>query len=355
MRYRNLFLISVLSLGILAIARPAPAYYNIHSFGLERTVIRGYVQSVEDQVACIETADGDEVTVQLGPETYWSQHRYWLPVGDFVVMQVWYDPRYEYTEWYFAAEIWGPDYHFALTNDEGLPYWVLYADDYYYGLGYRTSCVSFMFWYDCPPVYFVCLLLPPPPPMGYFCYYGPHWRTHHHDWHHGPRYGHNGSYWRDRHGYEPPEHRPGRRGGGENSPNGGNLSSMTYPTVNPGPADPVIPAPKIKQPNVNRGDESKTKSYPDYNQKIIKTKDRSDSRKDAPAVKNEQKDAVKKPERKQSSDQPKIKAQPKLNDNSSKIVPQPKRDREKAKDNRSSQNTKSEKRSFADNLGKIRK
>jgi hypothetical protein len=200
-------LLSVLALGILGMAQAVRADNENDSFQLERTVIRGFVESVDDQVATIQTYSGDEYAVLLGSETYWKTNHYVLPKGAYVKMDVWYDPTDRYTDWYFAGEIWGPDFHFVLTNDEGVPYWVLFGEDYYYDLGYRASCVSYMYWYDCPPVYFVYLILPPPPPWSYTCYYGPHWRDHHHDWQHSPRYGRGGSYWQDGQG----EQRPGRR------------------------------------------------------------------------------------------------------------------------------------------------
>jgi hypothetical protein len=192
----------------LGTAQSSLAYYETGSFNLERAEIRGYVTSVQNQVAYIQTYNGDEFAVQLGPESYWNAHDYYLPEAVYVKMDVWYDPTDRYTDWYFAGEIWGPDFHFVLTNDEGVPFWVIDADDYYYSLGYRASCVSYMLWYDCPPVYFVYLILPPPPPLDYVCYYGPHWRTHHHDWHHGSRYGSGGSYWHDGQGQK----RSGNRG-----------------------------------------------------------------------------------------------------------------------------------------------
>ncbi len=211
MRHCMLSLISALVVGILGIAIPAPAYYETDTYKLERTYISGFVVVVDDQIAYIQTDDGYDVSVVLGPESYWSEQGYYLPQGEYVEMEVWYDPTDRYTDWYFAGEIWGPDFHFVLTNNEGVPYWVIFADDYYYSLGYRASCVSYMVWYDCPPIYFVYLILPPPPPPIYICYYGPRWHHHHHDWHHGPRYCQGGSYWRDGQGYERPSHRSGRR------------------------------------------------------------------------------------------------------------------------------------------------
>ena len=211
MRHRTFFLLSFLAIGILVRAVPAPAYYGDNSYSLERTNISGYVLAVENQTAYIETDYGDEIAVLLGPASYWNANDYYLPEGEYVEMEVWYDPTDRYTDWYFVGEIWGPDFHFVLANNEGVPFWVIFADDYYYSLGYRASCISYMIWFDCPPVYFVYLILPPPPPSIYICYYGPHWRHHHHDWHHGPRYCRGGTYWNDGRGHERPSHRPGRR------------------------------------------------------------------------------------------------------------------------------------------------
>ena len=167
MRYRTYLLTSLLALCTLVMVLPAAAYYESNSFPLQSTVIRGYVESVVNQSACIHTDDGEEFVVQLGPQAYWDQRGYWLTEGEYIEMLVWYDPTDRYTEWYFAGEIWGPGIHYVLTDEQGVPYWVINADDYYYSLGYRASCISYMFWYDCPPVYFVYLILPPPPPVTY--------------------------------------------------------------------------------------------------------------------------------------------------------------------------------------------
>jgi hypothetical protein len=252
MRYCMSLLLGVLVLGILGTALPASADYETNSFNLERTIIRGYVESVQNQVAYIQSYEGDEFAVQLGPESYWESHHYYLPEGAYVEMEVWYDPTDQYTDWYFAGEIWGPDFHFALTNDDGTPCWVIYADDYYFSLGYRASCVSYMFWYDCPPVYFVYLILPPPPPWNYVCYYGPHWRTHHSDWHHGSRYGSGGSYWNDGEGYE----RPGRRSHGKpvNDPrwDSGTTNSVSIADQDQRPTKPEIPKVKLQPVLTNK-------------------------------------------------------------------------------------------------------
>ena len=204
MRYRTFLLISIIAFSMLGIARPGPSDDNAVDYNLVRTEIRGYVDAVVGQEAYIITDDGQEIGVQLGPKSYWDEHSYYLPEGEYVTMDVWYDPYGEYTDWYFAGEIWGPGFHFALMNQYGVPYWVIVNDDYYYGLGYRASCVSYVIWFDCPPYYFVYLIMPPPPPYYYSCYYGPRWRGHYSDWHH--------HHYRDHGDWEGPRNpRRGRR------------------------------------------------------------------------------------------------------------------------------------------------
>jgi len=193
-------------------ATPAPSNPEINGYNLQGTEIQGFVQTVVNQEAYVRTDDGQEIRVQLGPQSYWDERGYYLPEGDYVRMEVWYDP-YGYTDWYFAGEIWGPGFHFVLTNSYGVPYWVIARDDYYYSLGYRASCVSYMVWFDCPPMYFVYVILPPPP-WYYTCYYGPRWRGHHTEWHrHGSDYG-------DRSGWDGRDGRGGRRTGYNGGPRG---------------------------------------------------------------------------------------------------------------------------------------
>jgi hypothetical protein len=267
MRYRMFLLLSVLVAGILGMALPAPAYDETNAYNLERAEIRGYVEAVENQVAYVQTDHGEQIAVQLGPESYWNAHHYDLPEGEYVTMEVWYDPTNRYTDWYFAGEIWGPGFDFVLTNDEGVPYWVLFADDYYYSLGYRMSCVSYMVWYDCPPVYFVYLILPPPPPRMYLCFYGPHWRNHHNDWGYGPRFCRGGSYWHDGRGYE----RPGRRSrsdprGDEGNP-GGNMpinSNHSYQR----PAPPAMQPAVIQRIRIDPPQRQPVKPQPGYDRKV---------------------------------------------------------------------------------------
>jgi hypothetical protein len=214
MRYHIFLLLTALEVSILGLATPAPADSEIDGYNLQRIEIRGMVESVQDQEAYVRTDDGEEIRVQLGPQSYWDERGYYLSEGEYVRMEVWYDP-YGYTDWYFAGQIWGSGFHFVLTNSYGVPYWIIMADDYYYSLGYRASCVSYMVWYDCPPAYFVYVILPPPPPY-YTCYYGPRWRHHHREWHHhGPGYG-------DRPRWDGRDHRPGRREGGSRSVGGPN-------------------------------------------------------------------------------------------------------------------------------------
>ncbi|MFZ5432676.1 MAG: hypothetical protein ACOZB3_02780 [Calditrichota bacterium] len=218
MRFRMILPLSVLVVGLLGTGSSATAGTASESYNLERTEVRGYVEYIDDQVAYLKTDYGELIAVQLGPESYWNAHHYYLPAGEYVTMDVWYDPLDVYTEWYFVGEIWGPDFHYVFANHEGVPYWVIFDDDYYYSLGYRASCVSYMVWYDCPPVYFVYLILPPPPPRIYVCFYGPRWRHHHFAWHYGPRFGRGGTYWHDRRGYQPPGHP------GHDSPRNGSRS-----------------------------------------------------------------------------------------------------------------------------------
>ena len=283
MRYRMSLLLSVLIAGILGIALPAPAYYETDSYNLERANISGYVGAVENQVAYIQTDSGDEIAVQLGPESYWTSNGYYLPEGEYVEMDVWYDPTDHYTEWYFVGEIWGSDFHYVLTNNEGVPYWVIFADDYYYSLGYRASCISYMIWFDCPPIYFVYLVLPPPPPLIYTCYYGSHWRYHHSDWHHGHRYCRGGSYWTDGRGYERPSHRSGRRarnydrwedgrGAGKSSVKPDNVykrSEPSTPVIKPQPPKGKLQRQPAKPQRIY---DRSTTARKDYRSKSVTTK-----------------------------------------------------------------------------------
>jgi hypothetical protein len=269
MPYRVFLFLSVLVAGILGMSKPAPAYYETDTYNLERADINGYVLAVENQVAYIQTDYGDEIAVQLGPESYWNAHHYYLPEGQYIEMEVWYDPTDRYTEWYFAGEIWGPGFHFVLTNNVGVPLWVIFADDYYYSMGYHASCVSYMIWFDCPPVYFIYLVLPPPPPPTYLCYYGPHWRNHHADWHYGPRYGRGGSYWHDGQGHE----RPGRRSGDQPRDNDrwGGRNSGGNPAVTTGNVDlrpsPSTPPVVRAQPQTYKLQRQPVKSQQIYDRK----------------------------------------------------------------------------------------
>lgn len=255
MRYRMFLLLSIVSVGVLGMTTPAPSGYNTNTYNLQRTEISGVVQSINGQEAYILTDDGQEIGVLLGPQAYWDERGYHLQEGDYVEMDIWHDP-YEYTDWYFAGEVWGNGFHFVLTNSYGVPHWVVPEQDYYYGLGYRASCVSYMVWFDCPPFYFVSLAwLPPPPPLYYTCYYGPRWRTYCSDWYYSPRYCSGGSYWDDGRGYERPRY--GRRingyadggsGGGSYNP-GYDDNDRIYnrePVLTPKQNSPSRPQPRSK-------------------------------------------------------------------------------------------------------------
>jgi len=288
MSYRMLLLLGALAAGISANVLPASAYNEVNSYNLESTIIRGYVEYVDGQVVYILTDNGDEIAVQLGPVSFWNSDRYCLSEGEYVEMLVWYDPYDQYTDCYFAGEIWGPSYHFAVTNNEGVPYWVINADDYYYSLGYRASCVSFMLWYDCPPVYFIYLILPPPPPRTYICYYGPHWRTYHSEWHYGPRYCSGGSYWRDGDGYERHGRRSSGHAGYDSNRDGGNqrgTGGSTYAETYKRQASPVTPTPVKTSKNEMR--KSTRKSQSADNRRIMSPQSKSRSRSAAPVFKSE--------------------------------------------------------------------
>jgi hypothetical protein len=351
MRYHKFFLISILFAGVLAMAKPAPAYEINSAFDLERQIIHGRVLYVDDQVACVRTDYGNQIYVQLGPQWYWERHRYWLPAGDDVEMAVWYDPNDQYTDWYFAADIWGPGYHFALTNDVGVPLWVIYADDYYYGLGYRASCVSYMFWFDCMPTYFLHLILPPPPPMAYRCYYGPHWREHHRDWHHGPRFGRDGSYWHDGQGYDPPSRRPGGRSHDEVRPGGGNVIAQpgsegtigTPATV----TNPRTEIPPAKPPLIRKQEDPKKMNPPDT-EKSNATKQKKDKEWNQPPKSDDQrKDSGRKQNSPQLQDQLKLNSEPKSDSTPSKIFRLITGDNGKQKDQDKSDVKKSDKNPLA--------
>ncbi len=203
MKYRVL-LLSVVVFALLAITNPAAARRDFDRYNLHRTRIHGRVESVRQQEAFIRMDSGEEIAVVLGPSSYWSAHGYYLSVGNYVDVNCWYDPDDEYTDYYFAGEISGDGFDFVLANDAGIPFWVVADEDYYYGLGYRSNCVSYMVWYDCPPTYFVYLSLPPPPPQSYTVYYGPQWQANYTSWNYGTRYASGGTYWADARGYTAP-------------------------------------------------------------------------------------------------------------------------------------------------------
>jgi hypothetical protein len=174
---------------------------------LERKRVAGVVETIEGQEAYIRTDDGARVSVQLGPQSYWRERGYRLRSGSRVEADCWYDPEGR-SDWYFAGSIWGPGFHFELSNGDGIPYWVD-NDDYYYSDGWGPSCDSYVIWYDCAPSFYI--YAPPPPPRYHF--YGPRWRSHWRDWNHryyrhhdndhrgrgGWNGGHDGRHDRDRH------------------------------------------------------------------------------------------------------------------------------------------------------------
>jgi hypothetical protein len=284
MRYSILLLWGAVTTGILGLDSPAPSGNVVDTYNLQRTEIRGVVEYVQDQEAYILTDDGDEIAVQLGEQSYWDRHDYHLRQGEYVRMYAWYDP-YDHTEWYFAGEIWGPGFHYVLINGYGVPYWVLARSDYYYGLGYRASCISYMIWYDCPPVYFVYLILPPPPPPTYVCYYGRHWREHHRDWHHGSRYGRDGSYWRDGRGYDPPT----PRGGHRDHPNGPFAEEQPVPGAPGYGGQDKVTVPDRPVPSSPNKAKAVTQPKPVVKTQPIKTPVKSEQKYESKAPQNEQK------------------------------------------------------------------
>ena len=270
MRYRVFLLLGLLAIGFSNMIPSASAHRVTNYYNLESTTIFGFVESVENQVAYIRIGYDDEIAVQLGPASYWNAHRYYLTRGEYVEMLVWYDPADYYTNCYFVGEIWGSGYHYRLTNREGVPYWVTFADDYYYSLGYRASCVSFMFWYDCPPVYFVYLILPPPPPRIYICYYGPRWRTHYRDWHYGPRYCRGGSYWRDGQGYERHGRRLNSYAAYDSKRDGRRIASdRTAKYSDNFKRSESSPTPRVVKPRTERYQKLSQKSQSDDNRKTV--------------------------------------------------------------------------------------
>jgi hypothetical protein len=354
MRFRTFLVTSAIALCMFATVTPARADYDSNAYPLASTVIRGFVESVQSQLACIRTDNGEDIYVELGPEAYWESHRYWLTEGEPVEMRVWFDPTDRYTQRYFAGEIWGPDIHYVLTNDEGVPYWVIDANDYYYSLGYRASCVSYMYWYDCPPVYFVYLILPPPPPVTYVCYYGPHWRTHHRDWNYGPRYRRDGTYWSDGQGYEPPDHRPG----GRTRPTPDqptrtvtvSTSSVQHAPVVMRPVKPVTPVPQMPRPSVNQVQRLPLKSQTTMtSQKVVMPQWPTAPRREVTVIAAERRSTTPSAPAPQRSVQIPVKVSPVPSGNTPKIVPAPPRDNGAAKDKQITRSTQIDKRLLADN------
>jgi hypothetical protein len=356
MRYRMFLLLGVLAAGISVMVPPASAFNEVNSYNLESTTISGYVESVVNQVAYIQIDYGDEIAVQLGPESYWDANRYYLTRGEYVEMLVWYDPADQYTASYFAGEIWGPGYHYVITNDEGVPYWVVFADDYYYSLGYRASCVSFMLWYDCPPVYFVYLILPPPPPRIYVCYYGPRWRTHHSDWHYGPRYCRDGTYWHDGEGYERHGRRSGGHDGNDSDRNGGRTGgnrSVSYSDAYKRPAAPVTPP--IVKPRTDPFPKSPQKSQSVSSRKIVSPQRKSQFQIVTPVTTPARKVSTVKSVPIERKIQPQPKVQLKKDAGKSSAVHQVPRDNIKVQNKQVSRVPKVEKRIAVDNKNRSRK
>ena len=190
MRHRMVIWMSALLMSTLAVTAAANAE---HKRDLERKRVSGVVERIDGQEAYIRTESGARIGVQLGPQSYWRDRGYRLRSGTEVEVDAWYDPDGR-SEWYFAGGIWGPGFHFELSNGDGIPYWVD-DDDYYYSEGWGPCCDSYTIWYDCAPAHYI--YAPPPPPR--YVFYGPRWRHHYRSWHHdywrGPHYD------RGRHGH----------------------------------------------------------------------------------------------------------------------------------------------------------
>ncbi|MBU1920539.1 hypothetical protein KKG66_06815 [bacterium] len=353
MRYRMFLLLGLLAAGMTVMALPASAYIVTNSYNLERATIYGYVEYVENQVAYIQIDNGDQIAVELGPESFWNAHRYYLTRGEYVEMLVWYDPADRYTTAYFASEIWGPGYHYRITNDEGIPYWVIFADDYYYSLGYRASCVSFMLWYDCPPVYFIYLVLPPPPPRTYYCYYGPHWRTHHYDWHYGPRYRRDGSYWHDGQGYERRGHRSTGHAGNDTDRGGditGTNRSVSYSDTYKRPVAPVTPP--VVKPSTVPVLKSTQRTQTATSRKSESLLKKSQFKSVTSVATSARKVTSSKSVAQERQLQPQSKVQSRKEVGTSKVVRQVQRDNNSAKNNQTSRTIKVEKRTVVDSQAK---
>jgi hypothetical protein len=195
---------------------------------MHRVKINGEVQSIRGGRAVVETPDGDRVNVNLGPQSYWRDRGYHLDRGDRVTIEGWRerdDDDDDFAGPVFAGSMWGPDFSFELTNEDGWPLWCDPADcpdGWYPTLDFYDTC----YFYNPPVAY-----APAPAPAYYGI--GFYWGW---PWYHHRRFIHYYRGWdggfRDHRGWHDRgwnggghrgggEHHGGWNGGGNNDHRGG--------------------------------------------------------------------------------------------------------------------------------------
>jgi hypothetical protein len=185
---------------------------------LDRVSFAGEITSIDGQVACIRTDDGETMYVHLGPRWYWHERGYRLRTGIHVEVSGWFDDEDESS--CYAGYISGDGFHFELSDSDGYPLW-LQDNDRGDNWQPRHNIVFDYYWNP-----------PPRPPVWWhaprYNYWGDHWRPYgrpryHHD---GPRWGgpghggprHDGPGWGGP-GHDGPRHDgPGWGGPGHDGP-----------------------------------------------------------------------------------------------------------------------------------------
>lgn len=167
---------------------------------LRKQRVEGRVESIKGQTATIKTREGRRVDVNLGPKDYWDRKGYELKEGQPVTVDGFCSDGNDGP--FFAGGIWGPGFHFEMTNDRGYPYWAD-PDGWYDGWYPRVDYYAYYwglprhYYYGAPPWFWGA-----PPP-----YWGPpppRWDRHHRHYR-----GHDGHGRYDQPG-PPPEPRHGR-------------------------------------------------------------------------------------------------------------------------------------------------
>ena len=171
MRHRLILLASIVLAATFALTTVASAGHTVKKSKtvkrqeLSRTRIAGTIESIRGNQATIITENGEYVGVGLGPRKHWGRYDGQLREGARVTMDCWGDP-YGRTDWYFAGSVWGPGFHFELTNDYGVPNWV----DYRYDDDWCPTYDTYADWYGCGHQVYT-YVLPPPPPVRYYYWY----------------------------------------------------------------------------------------------------------------------------------------------------------------------------------------